>query len=171
MVSFVASLVVTAMCLAVYHWYEAKVPLNKKMTWGEAMVTSTFVFFIFFWVYGVVPHFWLEWADKDLNWRGDKFLQGPHIPFISNTVEVQETGEIIKLGVIADQRSGGWFPFTINYLHIRDIIAVVIYNIILGVNIWYWGHWQSREARAADAEKSQETPSEFGRPLVREGAR
>lgn len=152
MVSFVASLVVTAMCLGVYHWYEAKAPLNKKMTWGEAMVAGTFVFFIFFWVYGVVPHFWLEWADKDLNWRGDKFLHGPF--------------EIVK-----PIEQGGNFPFTMNYLHIRDIIAVVIYNIILGANIWYWGHWQSREARAVVAEKTQDAPSEFGRPLVREGAR
>ena len=30
-----------------------------------------------FWVYGVVPHQWLTWADNELNWRADKILFGP----------------------------------------------------------------------------------------------
>jgi len=152
MVEFVVSLLVTGMSLGVYHWYAARVAVDKQMTWGEAMIAALYVFYIFFWVYGVVPHYWLEWADKGLGWRADRFVHGPG-------------------GILRDQNSGGWMPFTITYLVLRDIIAVTIYVIFLGVNIWYWHHWQSRGARAQAKEKAVETPSEFGRPLVREGAR
>lgn len=152
MVEFVVSLVVTGLLLSVYHWYAAKAPLDKQMTWGEAMIAATYVFAVFTWVYGVVPHYWLEWADKSLQWRADRFVHGPG-------------------GILRDQNSGGFIPFTITYLVLRDIIAVTIYGAILGGNIWYWNHWQSRAARAADVGKAAEAPSEFGRPLVREGAR
>lgn len=152
MVDFIATLVVTALMLGLYHWYDKKAPRNKQMTWGEAMIAGTYVFAVFFWVYGVVPHFWLEWADKGLNWRADKLVFGP--------------GDILK-----PQAEGGWLPFTLTYLVIRDLIAVIIYSVVLGGNIWYWMHWQSRDTRAAEAEKQVEEPSEFGRPLVREGVR
>ena len=152
MVEFVVSLLVAGLSLGVYHLYAARVAVDKQMTWGEAMIAALYVFFIFFWVYGVVPHYWLEWADKGLGWRADRFVEGPG-------------------GILQDQNSGGWMPFTITYLVLRDIIAVTIYVIFLGVNIWYWHHWQSRAARAQVKQQAVETPSEFGRPLVREGAR
>ncbi len=165
MTEFIVSLVVMFLSIGVYHWYEKRTPVDKRFTWGEAMIASVYVFYIFFWIYGVVPHFWLQWADSGLQWRADVILQGPHIPFISNTVDGQ------ALGVIASQQDGGWFPFRIPYIVIRDIIAVLIHVVLLGLNIWYWNHWQTRAARAEAAEKAVETPSEFGRPLIREGAR
>ena len=171
MADFIASLVVTVLMLAVYHWYAKRTPVDKRMTWGEAMITSTYVFAVFFWVYGVVPHYWLEWADKGLEWRADRLFQGPHIPGISNSVTDPVTQEVTNLGVIADQGSGGWFPFAIPYLVLRDLIAVAIYGVVLGGNIWYWIHWQTRDKRAAEAEQRLDEPSEFGRPLIREGAR
>lgn len=152
MVDFIATLVVTALMVGVYHWYEKKARRNKKMTWGEAMIAATYVFAVFFWIYGVVPHFWLEWADKGLNWRADKLVFGP-------------------FDIIKPQAEGGWLPFTITYLVVRDLIAVAIYTVILGANIWYWNHWQSRDARAEQIDKQVDEPSEFGRPLVREGVR
>ena len=166
MVEFIVSLVVTALLMAVYHMYDRKAPVDKKMTWGEAMVASLYVFTVFFWIYGVVPHYWLQWADSGLGWRADVLLEGPHIPFISNT---NAAGE--QLGVIAAQVDGGWFPFRIPFLILRDIIAVAIHVIFLGLNIWYWNHWQTRASRAAEQEQATEAPSEFGRPLIRQGAR
>jgi hypothetical protein len=152
MVEFVVSLLVAGLSLGVYHLYAARVAVDKQMTWGEAMIAALYVFFIFFWVYGVVPHYWLEWADKGLGWRADRFVHGPG-------------------GILRDQNSGGWMPFTITYLVLRDIIAVTIYVVFLGANIGYWHHWQSRAARAQAKQQAVEIPSEFGRPLVREGAR
>jgi len=171
MVEFIVSLVVTALSVGVYHWYEKRTPLNKKMTWGEAMIAGLYVFYVFFWIYGVVPHYWLEWADKGLGWRADVMVEGPHVPFISSTITDADGNVVQKLGVIASQQDGGWFPFRIPYLILRDIIAVLIHVVFLGANIWYWNHWQTREARATEAEKATEAPSEFGRPLVRQGVR
>ena len=164
MVEFVVSLLVTGLSLAVYHWYAARVAVDKKMTWGEAMIAGMYVFYMFFWVYGVVPHYWLEWADKGLGWRSDRFFQGPSFGIFENSA-----GQ--SIGILADQNSGGWMPFTIPYLILRDIIAVLIHVVFLGANIWYWNHWQTRAARAEAKEKIVEQPSDFGRPLVREGAR
>ncbi len=161
MTEFIVSLIVMFLSIGVYHWYEARTPVDKRFTWGEAMIASTYVFYMFFWVYGVVPHFWLQWADAGLQWRADVILQGPHIPGLS--------GE--GLGIIASQQDGGWFPFRIPYIVIRDIIAVLLHVVLLGANIWYWNHWQTRAARAEKAEQAVEAPSEFGRPLIREGAR
>ncbi len=175
MTEFIVSLVVMGLSIGVYHWYEKRTPLDKRFTWGEAMIAATYVFYMFFWIYGVVPHFWLQWADSGLQWRADVILQGPHIPGISNSIDVfDDAGNLIGsegLGVIASQQDGGWFPFRIPYLVIRDIVAVLIHIVLLGANIWYWNHWQTRAARAEAVEKQVEAPSEFGRPLIREGAR
>jgi hypothetical protein len=118
------------------------------VTWGEAMVGSLVVFFLMFWVYGVVPHQWLTWADNELNWRVDKILYGP--------------GEILK-----SQEDGGWSPIRINYIVVRDLIAVGIYIVALGGNIWMWSAWQKRGEQQADKPVER---SQFGRPLVKEGA-
>ena len=150
--------------MLVYHWYVAKVAVDKKMTWGEAMIAALYVFYIFFWIYGVVPHYWLEWADKGLGWRADRFVQGPSFGIFEN-----DTGA--SIGILADQPSGGFMPFTITYLVLRDIIAVLIYVVFLGANLFYWNHWQTRASRVQAKEQAVEQPSEFGRPLVREGAR
>ena len=48
MTEFIVSLVVTAMMVGVYHWYDKRTPANKQMTWGEAMIASTYVFAVFF---------------------------------------------------------------------------------------------------------------------------
>jgi hypothetical protein len=145
-VAFVGSLLVTALLVAVIFPYRTRRPVGTVLTWGEAMVAGTYVFFVFFWVYGVVPHLWLTWADNELGWRPDKLLVGP--------------GSILE-----PQALGGWFPFTINYLVLRDIIAVLIYVAFLAGNIWLWAVWQNRGKKAAEVPAVVE--SEFGRPLVR----
>ena len=109
---------------------------------------SLVVFFLMFWVYGVVPHQWLTWADNELNWRVDKILYGP--------------GDILK-----SQEDGGWSPIRITYIVLRDLIAVGIYIVALGGNIWMWSAWQKRGEQQAEKPVAR---SHFGRPLVKEGA-
>ena len=146
MVAFVSSLLLTAILVGVIFPYRKRRPVGTFLTWGEAMVAATYIFFLMFWVYGVVPHLWLTWADNELGWRPDKLLLGP--------------GEILK-----PQALGGWFPFTLNYLVIRDLLAVGIYGVFLGLNIWLWSVWQNRGKAAAAVPVVAE--SEYGRPLVR----
>lgn len=112
------------------------------------MLFASYVFLVLFWVYGVVPHQWLTWADSELNWRPDRFIVGPSMPWTGSQ------------GIVE------WaLPFTMTYLVIRDLIAVGIYGVALAGNIMMWNQWQNR---GVEKEKSDLT-SEYGRPLVREG--
>ncbi len=149
MVAFALSLVVTAVLTAAVMAYMRRRPVGTPVTWGEAMFGSTVVFFLLFWIYGVVPHQWLTWADNELNWRTDKLFEGPG-------------------GILRAQAQGGSFPFTITYVVIRDVIAVGIYGVGLVGNVVMWSMWQNR-GKKAEVSKELER-SGFGRPLIREGA-
>ncbi len=150
MVAFSLSVVVTAVLVGGVMAYMRRRQVGTPVTWGEAMFGAMIVFFGMFWVYGVVPHQWLTWADNELNWRTDKLFVGPG-------------------GILRAQAQGGSFPFTITYVVIRDFIAVAIYGVALVGNVAMWSMWQNRGKRAAAAEDVER--SSFGRPLVREGSR
>ena len=149
MVAFALSIVVTVALAAAVGAYAKRRPVGTPVTWGEAMFGSMIVFFGMFWVYGVVPHQWLTWADNELNWRTDKLFVGPG-------------------GIFEAQAQGGSFPFTITYVVIRDVIASGIYVVGVGLQVWMWMAWQNRGKKAEAAEAVE--LSSFGRPLVREGS-
>ncbi|MGI9624948.1 MAG: hypothetical protein ACR2PK_19125 [Acidimicrobiales bacterium] len=129
--------------------YAKRRPEGAFLSWGEANLAAAYVFFLMFWVYGVVPHQWLTYADNELAWRADKLLIGP-------------TG----IGFTDGEGLVSWaLPLDITYLVIRDIIAVTIYGLALAGNIAMWSIWQSR-GKVAPTEVEQST---YGRPLVREG--
>jgi Na+-driven multidrug efflux pump len=144
--AFLLSLGVTIGLTAIAMAYGKRRPVGTPLTWGEAMVASVYVFFIIFLIYGVVPHQWLAWADNELGWRKDKILAGP--------------------ASVSEKTIGLEFPMTINYEHIRDVLAAGIYIVALGVQIALWAMWQNRGKT-----KPKEIPtSAFGRPLVKAGA-
>lgn len=122
--------------------YAKRRPIGTPLSWGEAMVASAYAFFVMFLAYGVAPHQWLTHADNELGWRSDKLLYGP--------------GDVVSTVV----------PFTITYEVIRDIIATVIYVVMLGLQIWVWSYWQKRGQKKVQPELAAST---FGRPLVRRG--
>jgi hypothetical protein len=147
MVAFTASILVTVLMTLGIVRVAKRRPVGTPLTWGEAMVASVYVFFLLFWIYGVVPHLWLAWADNELRWRPDKLVFGP--------------GDILK-----PQANDGWLPFTLTYQTIRDIIATGIYGVMLVGNAAGFVLWQNRGKKASTAVER----SEYGRPLVREGA-
>lgn len=149
MVAFALSAIVTVVLTGAVVAYMKRRPVGTPVTWGEAMFGAMIAFFLMFWVYGVVPHQWLAWADNELNWRSDKLFVGPG-------------------GVLRAQAQGGSFPFTITYVVIRDLIAVGIYGVAIGGNVALWSMWQGRGKKAEAAEVVER--SSFGRPLVREGS-
>ncbi|MFN0012820.1 MAG: hypothetical protein ACKVS8_14395 [Phycisphaerales bacterium] len=148
MVALVTSTLILAVVLIVpFALAYQRLPLKRPLTWGEAMLAATWAFFVMFWAYGVVPHQWLTLADNEWNWRPDRIYVGP----------------------------GGIFetllPFTLNYQVLRDIIAVLIYVVGLGVNVALWALWQDRAKRRDKQAKAAAalTRSTYGRPLVRKG--
>jgi hypothetical protein len=147
--AFVLSWLISLVLAAGILEYARRRPADAHLSWGEAFVGATYVFLLLFWIYGVVPHQWLTFADNELSWRVDKMLVGPtNIGFTD--------GE----GIIE------WLlPFDITYLVVRDIIAVTIYILALVANVAMWSVWQAR-GKVAPTEVEQST---YGRPLVREG--
>ena len=147
-VAFVASWLIALASLIPVIIIAKRRPADKVATWGEAMLGATYVFFVLFWIYGTVPHQWLTYAESELNWRSDKFLIGPRVPW-DNSQGLLEWA----------------LPFTITYTVVKDIIAVLIYGIGLVANVAMFSIWQKRgdtvEAPAI------ETSSRYGRPLVK----
>ena len=69
------------------------------------MLASVYAFGVMFLAFGVVPHQWIDHADKNLGWSKDKILYGPG-------------------GILKPQSDGGWFPITLQYEAVRDIVVV-----------------------------------------------
>jgi phosphatidylglycerophosphate synthase len=142
MFAFVLSIVVTIVPMAAALRYMKRRPVGTPLTWGEAMVAATFVFFVLFMAYGVVPHQWLTWADNELGWRPDRLLVGP--------------GGIL----------GTVLPFELTYLVLRDVVVSGIYGGFLAAQVVVWKVWQERGKAKPPRRKELET-SPFGRPLVK----
>ena len=139
-VSFVAAVLLT---LAVIP-YGKRRPVGKPLSWGEAMIASVYAFGVMFLAFGIVPHQWIDHADKNLGWSKDKIIYGPG-------------------GILKPQSAGGWNPITLQYEAIRDIVVVIIHVIFFGLIIFMWTWWQKRgQAPAKEIETST-----YGRPLVK----
>lgn len=144
-VALIASALIGTLALVLpYRYYSKRRPIGGPLTWGEAMVSATWAFFLMFWWYGVVPHQWLTLADNEWNWRPDKNWAGPSFGL--------SDGILTKL------------PFDMNYQIARDLIAGGIYVVALGLNGALFVMWQNRGKKAPSTELER---SDYGRPLVR----
>ncbi|HEX9258697.1 MAG TPA: hypothetical protein VF855_04110 [Acidimicrobiales bacterium] len=143
-VAFVFSLILTIVLTWLVIPYGKRRPKGKPVSWGEAAAAGVYIFLVLFLAYGVVPHQWLAHADNELAWRKDKILVGPQV---------------------GDQGLLEYLPFTITAEVIRDIVAVTIYVVFLGMQIFMWVRWQNRDKLKPGAEVAP--TSTYGRPLVR----
>jgi hypothetical protein len=159
-VAFLSSIVAVAIGIGIVVWVMRRRPVGAPLTWGEAMLAATFVFFLMFLAYGVVPHQWLNWADSELRWRPDR-IGIPAGPLSGD----------FHWGPLQMQGHTFWpkgvpLPnghFVITAQTIRDIVATLIYVVFLGVQLLLWSMWQKR-----GQEKPAELPtSPYGRPLLR----
>ena len=157
MVAFVVSVLILLALVVPIPLYARHRPAGAPLSWGEAMIAATYVFFIMFWAYGVVPHQWLTWADNELRWRPDKIFLQPS----SKTAECSWKWGTSK-GCIE------WpLPIEVSWRTIRDLVAGALYMGQLGAMGLIWVKWQKRGQKPTTAVEK----SEFGRPLVREGER
>ncbi len=141
MVAFIVSFAVTVGAIIGGMARAKRRPLDAPLSWGEAMLAATFVFFVLFMAYGVVPHQWLNWADNELNWRPDRLLAGP--------------------GAVFEK-----LPFDLTYLVLRDVVVSAIYGGFLVAQVVVWKLWQTR-GRAGGGDRAELETSPFGRPLVK----
>src|SRR5262245_36968206 len=89
------------------------------------MLGAVYAFGVMFLAFGVVPHQYLDYADKELGWNKANIVYGPF--------------DLLKPQVL-----GGQFPFTISYEAIRDIIVILIHLWFFGLLIFIWSKWQRR---------------------------
>lgn len=150
MVSFIASILISALMVAGGVAYGRRRTPGIPVSWGEAMLAANYVFAGFVLFYGLVPHYWLTWAESELGWRPDRVWFGENGHFVVPVV--QWVGE------------WHWVPVQISAESVRDIIAVVIYGVALVVNMILWSWWQKRGTKA----EVEQVSSQYGRPLVRE---
>lgn len=117
---------------------------DRPATWAECMGGAVGVFGLFTLAYGIVPSEWLVFATGYLNMSTDRFVKWPLDHFVK-------------------------FPFSA----VRDIVAVLIYLVAIGVNLWLFKKWQERSTvePAGDTAETREVEpagtSRFGRPLRR----
>ncbi len=149
MVAFFVALIVTVGMTAGIFVYADRRPSDQPTTWGEAMVGSTYAFMVLLLWFGILPDQFIDWVDAE-GWNTEKFFVGP--------------GAIIEA-----KAHGGWFPFSITYQALRDVVVVVEHVIALGLLPVVARYWQTRGERAKAKQAGAATPSQFGRPLVREG--
>jgi len=139
--SFIAAILLTLAAIP----YGKRRPVGTHLSWGEAMLASAYAFGTLFLAFGVVPHQWIDHADKDLGWNRTYIIYGPG-------------------GILKPQTAGGWNPITLQYQAVRDIIVVLIHVYFFGLLIFVWNWWQKR---GADTTPRELETSTYGRPLVK----
>lgn len=144
--AFIFSFILTVVLTLAVIPYGKRRPIGRPVSWGEAMVGSSYAFAVMFLAYGVVPHQWLTHVQNELGWRADKLVHGPW-------------------DILQAESKGGHFPFEINYLQVGDAIVVGIYLFFTGLNIWMWAWWQKRGKKVG----TEVETSTYGRPLVKKG--
>jgi hypothetical protein len=142
--AFLASFLATIVLALAIIPYGKRRPVDKPLTWGDALLGSTYVFGLLFLAFGMVPHQWIDHADKDLGWSRDKLLYGPG-------------------GILKPESAGGWNPITLQYEAVRDIVVVLIHVVLFALFIFIAIWWQKR----GDVKPKELPTSTYGRPLVK----
>ena len=120
---------------------------DKPTTWAQAMAGAVYVFALFLLCYAIIPHEFITFADKYLQWGKDKYV-------IKSTTAIP----IFK--------SFNW-PLSIDMQAVRDIAVVGIYVVFFGLNIALFVLWQDRKTKTEDEAEQPVVVgrSRFGRPL------
>lgn len=117
---------------------------DRPATWAECMAGAVGTFAMMTLTYAVIPHEWITFSDKYLQWGTTKFV-------------VRSGQEVLFLK----------FPFDINMKAISDIITVGIYVVLFGLNLYLFAAWQKRGEEKAETPDTPPKTSRFGRPLRR----
>lgn len=142
--AFIASFLASVLLSLALIPYGKRRPIGTPVTWGEAMLGATYIFGVLFLAYGIMPHQFIDHADKNLGWSKDKLIYGPG-------------------GILKAEAEGGWLPLTLQYEAVRDTVVVLLHAFMFGLHIFLAIWWQKRGQSA-----TKELPtSTYGRPLVK----
>jgi len=142
--AFLAALIgSTVLALAIIP-YGKRRPVGSSFSWGEAMLGGTYIFGLLFLMFGILPHQWMDHADKDLGWSRDKIIHGPG-------------------GILKPESAGGWNPITLQYEAVRDIVVVLLHVVFIALLMFIAVWWQKR----GDVKPKELPTSTYGRPLVK----
>ncbi|BAN00713.1 hypothetical protein [Ilumatobacter coccineus] len=142
--AFIASFLASVLLSLALIPYGKRRPIGTPFTWGEAMLGATYIFGVLFLSYGIMPHQFIDHADKNLGWSKDKLIYGPG-------------------GILKAEAEGGWLPLTLQYEAVRDTVVVLLHAFMFGLHIFLAIWWQKRGQNA-----TKELPtSTYGRPLVK----
>jgi len=97
---------------------------NEPATWAATVLGAMFVWFMFALGYGVIPHEWLTFGNSYLNFDSSSYLL--------------HRNRIV--------------PFAITRDKAVDVVASVIYVVVLGLNIYFFAAWQKRKVAEPAAE-------------------
>ena len=100
---------------------------DKPTTWAQAMAGSVYVFWLFLLVYAIIPHEFITFADKYLQWGHEQVRH-----------QVDDRDPRIS--------TFNW-PFSIDMQAVRDIVVVGIYVVFFGANIALFVMWQDRKVK------------------------
>ena len=146
---FIWACVLMAIGLAILFYLYKRPKPNRPATWSECMAGAVGVFALMALAYAVIPHEWITFSDKYLQWDTTVFV------FRNNQ----------KMLFFP------WnWPFSFDKHNIRDIIVVAIYGIAIGLNAGLFIAWQKRGEEKPEQEAAAPRKSRFGRPLRRRPA-
>jgi hypothetical protein len=145
-VAFTGSLLLSLAMTAAIILYAKRRPKDAELTWGQAMWAATYVSFLLFFFFGVVPDRWRVYSAGELGMRSDAILMGPG-----------STGWIGPNGLWKS------FPLEISKATVSDLMTVNIYMAGLVGTFVVWGIWQKRGEGTSDEVET----STYGRPLVK----
>lgn len=141
---FLTALVATLVLSLAIIPYGKRRPVGTPFSWGEAMLGSTYLFGVLFLAFGILPHQFVDHADKDLGWSKDKIIFGP-------------------FDILKPESAGGWNPITLQYEAVRDIVVVLLHAVLFAMYIFLAIWWQKR----GDVKPKELPMSTYGRPLVK----
>jgi hypothetical protein len=167
--ALISSILVVAVMTGIIVWYGGRRAPGTPLTWGEAFVGALFVFALMLFAYAIVPSQWLNYAGGPLRWRSDKIgiPTGPlhKLPGWPGHGKVLffipvDKGLLWPRGLTFFGRG----KIVITAQVIQDIVATVIYVVMIGGQVTMWSWWQKR---GATKPATPELTSAYGRPLVR----
>ena len=133
--------------LGIAFWLSKRPKPDRPATWAECMAGAVGVFALMTLAYAIIPHEFITFSDKYLQWDTTHFVFRTH-------------QDMFGLGIV------DW-PFSMNKQAVRDIIVVGIYTVFFGLNLFLFAQWQKRGKEETAAAEEKPKVSRFGRPLRR----